>query len=81
MIPARRADLAATSSDISPPTGRKDTEKSVPSTYDTVQTPTEIQDDCSNFEKLEKYKAIVREHFHESNASPIRPKFSPYEPK
>ena len=81
MIPAKRADLAATSSVISPPTGRKDTEKSVPSTHDTVQIPTEIQDDYSDFKKFEKYKAIVREYCQKSEASLIRLKFSPYRPK
>jgi len=66
--------------DTSPPTGRKDTKISVPSTNNTVQRLSEPQADHNDFESLEKYKAIIREHCHKS-ANPIRPKFSPYRPK
>jgi len=68
-------------SDISPPTGRKDTKISVPSINDTVQILLEPQADHNDFESLEKYKAVIREHCYKSDANPIRPKFSPYEPK
>jgi len=67
--------------DTSPPTGRKDTKISVPSTNNTVQILSEPQADYNDFESLEKYKAIIREHCHKSDANPIRPKFPPYRPK